>query len=65
MTIGFGGGLNGDGGSCKFRIKKLCIQKVENLIQISCNSVIAGQLFHLFSSLIWRGRGFIMSIPLN
>ena len=64
MPIGSWGGLNGDGGSCKCRFKIFLIQQIKNLVQIPCNSVIACQFLHVFSSLIWRGRGFIISIPL-
>ena len=39
MSVGFGGTLDGDGGSCKFALEIMLIQQVKNLVQITCYTV--------------------------
>ena len=46
-----------------FPFKELFVQKVENLVQVACDSVVTGQLFHVFSSLILEGQRLIISVP--
>ena len=46
VAIGFGCGLNGDGGPCKYRFKKFLIHQVENPVEISGDPVVGGKLFH-------------------
>ena len=55
MPVGFGGALDGDGGSCKCIFKIVLIQQVENLVQIPCYTVIAGQLLNLSAPLQMNG----------
>lgn len=46
MTVGFWRGLDGDGGSRKFTFKELCVQKVENLVEIPGDTIVTGELLH-------------------